>query len=410
MRARRSAWCVAAIVCVVAGCGPAAPGPSMPDAGPMREGDPAAPVTAGTTPGSAPSDGLPATAFVFERQVKRGDYWRSSLHTYDLATGSEGLVSDLGGQARINGLAVSSDHKSIAITTLAFHPSEDTNIRRAFLYGVLWSMRLDGTDLRRLTPPATGAENAGGRSCFVDQECPAEQECFHNYCYYSSYYMELTHPVWAPDGQSVFATEGILWGDIAFTLFPKAGTLPVSVPAAGGVPKKVPGSSCLGHTPVAFHPTQPTAAMGQSSCVKENEGFYELAGQPLATTRLLTRGPTLSSWSFSDSLLWWPDGSGLLFTAQNVRKKLADTPLHDRRQGLYFWDPTDGQYRVIYEPPADDLDIDDFAVSRDTKHLVVVVRVPLGNDLERRELHELDLVTRELRKLPIAGVVQRPRF
>lgn len=348
--------------------------------------------------GAAPGDRLPETAFIFERQVRRVDGYVSHVYSFDRASGQERLIK--AHNRRLEGLALSLDRRTIAWTELAYQTSA-LDSRLSYLYGMVWLMGVDGQGARALTGPPPVPLNETGPTCALTLTCPGIASCIAGRCAYEYFKHEYKDLVFAPDGKSLFAGVYMSW----FSLDPlnSGGGNTVSFPLEGGA-RGIHGlRGCLLKTPVAFHPDGQTAVIGHHGCAETPEGFHEFGVNPFAPRGLLVAPPALSEWSSTQSLVWWPDGSALLFVAKSVRKQDP----RQRRAGLYMWERATGQYQRLFEPATDDLDIADVTITRQGE-IIVATEVRNG-DGWLGFLEVLDPATSQLTRLPVASPVLRPR-
>ena len=169
--------------------------------------------TSGTADGTA-GDGpvLPEGTLLYQR-FRRADNRRDdSLIARDLATGDERVVTDLTGDGSdgwdIWGYSLSPDRRRIALASLYGPTAEDNETGLATRR--IWTLAIDGTDFRRLTP--TFPNDSNGRS---------------------SYTHEIGNPEWSADGSFVVFSWGSYWYE-GTTL--KGGSFPWTVSTAGDAP------------------------------------------------------------------------------------------------------------------------------------------------------------------------------
>ena len=356
---------------------------------------------------------LPDTAFVFERRVRSGERWVSQIYSFDLATNTEQLISKLdqdGGEIELKGLAVSTDRKWITFSEWDYRAST-VDARQGFIDGIVWVMNVSGGDLRRITMPALPNFNQNGGVCAQTRDCAGATICVAGKCTYENFATEYMDPVRAPDDQSIFLTHWVSWTTYNLNGFPtiNGGGATASVPVSGGSVTSYGVMGCRGKTPVAFHPDGKTAVVGLDSCTdRALQGFHEYTLNPFAHKRGLTNAPPIYSWSTTDAFAWLPDGSGILYIGYNTAKATG-SGFEGRRQGLYLWDAAKNQHLVLFESPTDDLDVDDFGLSRDGKTLIVAVRRPVEGGYYN-EFQRFDLTTGQLQPLPLQHSVIRPRW
>ena len=372
----------------------------VPDALPTLEAG-----TSGEVASPTPGEPLPETSFIFERRVVVGGRSVSQLFAFDLESGQERLISKLdhnGRSRELKGLALSPDRRSVAFTEWDYMPST-VDMRLGFVFGVISLMGVDGRGLRALTAPPVLPLNETGPSCAVTQRCPGIASCIAQRCAYENFIHEYLDPVFAPDGQWLFA--GVYMGWFSLDPFNSGGGTTVSWPLAGGGSRSHGVLGCLLKSPVAFHPDGQTAVLGHDACGQTREGFHEFTVRPFAPARLLAAEPQLSSWSSTETLRWWPDGSALLFVAKNLSKQTGN----DRRGGLYMWERATGTYKRLFEPATDELDIIDFTITPQQK--VIVGTQIQGTERDRffYRLQLLDIATSLLTPLPLSSPVLRPR-
>ena len=356
---------------------------------------------------------LPDSTFVFERRVLVDGSWISHLYAYDLASRTERLLSKLDHEGRstdLKGLAVSPDRKWIAFTEWDFRTNA-ADSRQSFVDGIVWVINVAGGEVRRLTVPGLPDLNQNGAACTMDSDCSGATICVTGKCTYENFISQYLHPTWAPDGQSIFMVHWSSWTTVGPTGAPAlgGGGVTASVPFSGGPHTSYGLMGCGGKTPIAFHPDGRRALVGLDVCTdRKVEGFHEYTLNPFTYKGPLTEAPAIFSWATTEAAAWLPDGSGFLYLGYNSRKAQG-SGFEGRREGLYFWDATRNQHQIWFEAPTDDLDITDFALSRDGKTLIVATRKPVEGGF-LNEFAKFDLVTHQLAPLPLPHAVIRPRW
>jgi hypothetical protein len=147
---------------------------------------------------------------VFTRLLHQEKYYASHIHTYNLETGAEGLVTTLdyrtntpASGATIGDLAVSPDRSQVVFSSAAFRP-DPVQVTESLRMDALWTTDLEGKDFRRLTPDYKPDFNQGfpcGTSTPNTLPCLTGEVCRLNRCVREDLRVALSDMVWTPSGK-----------------------------------------------------------------------------------------------------------------------------------------------------------------------------------------------------------------
>jgi hypothetical protein len=360
---------------------------------------------------------LSSSAFVFWKRFRRVDppaqpgrrsypEYACHLYAYDLATRTERLISNLdddgvnpnGGCG--NPMAVSPDRRWIAFPSFTFRRTSDDsppNIRT----NILWGLRADGKELKRLTPKLPEDYELGS-VCAANGGCPADKHCgVGGRCRKLGFRVGYGDPVWSRDGQTIYLGEG----QNSECNLNNAGTARAIylcnyvnvLPLTNGVFGQwaSPYYRCLYAVPLALHPQKDTLLVYRAECFNSAPGLFEFSTAPQASPRDLRSLPDVPGTPTGLDAAWLPDGSGLLLVTGETKKTKINPegPERPNRQGLYLWTETGG-YERLYEPDNDENDIVSMDVSGSGQVVVAVAQTVGGR--EASQLFLFDLKTRKL--------------
>jgi hypothetical protein len=160
---------------------------------------------------------LPLTTFAFYRQGKLAD-GKDVFHLWvrDVVTGTERLVNRLddgvSGLRSTAGdrLSISPDRRWIALS--AGFRYGDADLHLLGRSRMIWKVSADGQQLVRISPPiADWRASCTPTLPASSDECSADMFCDVNSrkCTFDFWTEGYEHPVWSPDGQTIFAHFGV---------------------------------------------------------------------------------------------------------------------------------------------------------------------------------------------------------
>ena len=171
------------------------------------------------SPGAAPDaiQPLPVTTFAFYREGKLPD-GKLIFHLWvrDVVTGAERLVSRLDDQ--LTGLrttagdriSISPDRRWIALSVAMGYEKEDLHLLGRTR--MIWKVSVDGKQLVRVSGPITDWRAPCTPTLpESSNECSENMFCDRNSskCTFDFWSESYEHPVWSPDGDTIFAHKGV---------------------------------------------------------------------------------------------------------------------------------------------------------------------------------------------------------
>jgi WD40 repeat protein len=417
MSYRPSFWVATAVVALsILGCssktpGGPSPGPSAGTSG----GDSAGAGRGGSSGGAtAPAGGIggspstdprvPGTGFIFQRLVPDGTSTSAHIYMFDLATQQETLITNLDQQsgqpgADLTGLSVSPDRTRIAFTSSNFRPTA-VEIDNKLKLGSLWTATVDGKNFRRMTSQYPPTYNIG-TMCGVGVPCPSGETCRTDRCVRKDLSVSYRHPLWAPDGKSLFFQDFQMWfsGTDTVHQFAYVGT----VSDAGETTLKLPGI-CSRVAPLAVLPGSNDLLVARSGCREAKPGLVTFSQTPLGERAVVVpESLQLSMTTTTAALL--PDGSAVLFTAEGPTPKAGSS---SHRSVVQRWEIATGTSKHLYESPTDQDDIGEITVTPNGTVVVEVTTTAADKSLSGR-LARLDPNAGTLEFLSLKGDVRTPR-
>ncbi len=265
--------------------------------------------------GSPTGAALPLDAFLYVRAL---DADRDELVARSFTTGEEYTVTDLtedGSEGwEIWGHTLSPDRKTIVLASLFGPTKEDNDTQLATRR--LWSLGIDGTGFKRLTPVF---DNTGqGRKNFE---------------------ITVQSPMFSADGSAVIFDFGNWWYE-GTTL--EGGSRPWFVSAAGGLPDLFPSAATCTVVDPSVNPATGDILFVHSVCTSsQDEGLFlypaDGSGPPV---KLLQAG--FGTNQVDPSLVkasWLGDGSGFVFvggievTRNNTTERASSLLLYELESG-----------------------------------------------------------------------------
>jgi len=278
-------------------------------------------------PSDASGTSLPpsGTTFVFLRSHALRDP-SLEIWAYDVSTGQERLVTDLvenGAGHPVHGVAISPDRNRIAFASSYGATADEI---AAGTTDILWTVGLDGTDFRRVTPPsADGAEN----------------------------------PAWSPDGLT-----------IAYDGPAAAGRFPFTIAAGGGTPVASAFDPVCGQVmDVAIRPTGDGFLAVQSACLAvghDGLALYPNGGSTTPTRLVINNGAGEVDVSITKPS-WVSDGSGFMFVATGTFTFGGNNVL---LPAAYLYSIAGGTFAPLVTPPDANTEVLAAALSPDGRFLV----------------------------------------
>ncbi len=224
------------------------------------------------------------------------------------------------------GLSLSPDRKWIAFTADFKRTSAD--YQDGAPRDILWKVRVDGTQLQRLTLPLDPSILSKGQRI-----------------YYST-------PRWSPDARNIFFLHAQFSGEttderVGFNTLAK-------VPSEGGVPKVVEFGKCgtfLGD--MAFRPNTSELLISESRCgsatvSEESIKLVDLTFSSQVKEIISHRSADGNVVVAGDGLSWMPDGSGFVLVVNASWTGANQTSVSGR--GLVFYNMNNGQYTYLVAP------------------------------------------------------------
>jgi Tol biopolymer transport system component len=284
------------------------------------------------------------------------------LVAHDLASGDEQVITNLASDGssgwEIAGYALSPDRRRIAIASLYGPTKEDTATGLAT--NAIWTLAVDGTDFRRLTP--TFSNNSNGRSNFS---------------------IDVTNPMWTADGANVLYSFGNYWWEGTKLA---GGSVPWIVSAAGdALPSS--WSTPLGCSVIypSRHPTTGEMLLIHSVCVPGSgeDGIYLYpADGGTNPTKLVASSRAANGIDiFLGTPSWLSDGSGFLY--------IGSTAETDWTPSILAYDIAKGTSAMLLPAPAGS-SVMNVALSPDGSKIVYCLR---NNDTAEHDLHVVDIST-----------------
>ena len=325
------------------------------------------------------------------------------LYTFDLETRSERLLTNLddnGSEPRVVPyFSVSPDRRWIAFGArdFRFTPADRTN---GYEGGIIWAVGVDGKVFSRLTPPTDKVTKPGD----LLQTWKV---------------VDYRRPLWSQNPDTIYFEEissvtcsGVITDPTSCNY---SRVRAIQSARSGQVDSgRSPLSGCISSAPVAIRPGGATILVNGSSCrsTVPNEGLGEFTFGTDTAPEQKRRIPIPKIGEYFDPIhaAYLPDGSILIVAAGNVRKVRPNPEGLARRyrQGIYLWSEAAGT-RALFEPPTDDVDIADIAVTGSGK--VIVQQIRNGEAREESQLFLFDPGTGQLgEQLTRAEDNIRPRW
>ncbi len=290
---------------------------------------------------------LSPTTFVFERKVTAD---RDHLVAMDYTTGETRVIATLaeGSVAgwKIDGVSVSPDRTRIVLASP--YGATAADVATGLSTNILWSMDINGGDLRRLTPTFNNS-HAGTPGFWID----------------------VRNPLFTPDGQQVLFDYGESSGQGGYLAPWYVEAAGGSLPAALDLPLS---QGCSVTANLAFQPDTNDLLVEHEVCADDgHEGYFLYPQQGGDPAYLIdAKGVSYSSEAPSFS----PDGSVFVYTARAYE---------DSIQSLYAY-LTEKPQVVKLIPGAKGRDIVNASFAPDSAHLVYCVR-----EGDAYDLHVIDL-------------------
>lgn len=313
----------------------------------------------------------PGTLLYVRTEAKDHDV----LVAHDLATGDERTVTDLTGDGSsgwtLDSYAVSPDRRRIALASL-YGPTEE-DVATGLATRAIWSLAVDGTDFRRLTP--TFPNRSGGRS---------------------SYQLSVGDPMWTQDGSRVIFGFGEYWTNGTRL---EGGSFPWSVSARGDDPPspvETPTSCTVLHP--SRNPATGDMLYQHSVCIpgQGESGLYLYPEQGTTTPQRLPGLTDVDVYLATPS--WLADGSGFLFLGSAAR---TNEPAR-----IFAYDLGAGAATALLTAPAGSY-LRGVAVAPDGTKIVYCLETG-----DRRDLHVVDATVSPATDVPLTsdGVSCQPSF
>ena len=368
---------------------------------------------AGGSAGSSGSAGrtLSHSEFVFARLLRQGNSFDNHIHTYNLETGAETVVTTLdyrantpGSGATIADLGVSSDRSQVVFSSARFRP-DPVQVTESLRMDALWITDLEGKDFRRLTPDYKPDFNQGfpcGTNTPSTLPCLRGEVCRLNRCVREDLRVALTDMVWTPTGK-IFHHSFHSWWQGLERVFQYGYVVSVT-PDGRYESYDLPGN-CRSVNPGAFIRSAQQLLIFRDGCDNGvQHGLILLSIDPFQERQvLIPESPELdmnvSRGRFS------PDEKTFYFTAQGTTR---NTVASNRRMGLYRLTLEDAQVQKLYESTVDNEDLADLAVLANGA-IVVEVRTTAADRRETSRLARFQTTSNTLEYLPIQGEVRKPR-
>lgn len=301
---------------------------------------------------------LPNSVFVY---IHAHSDEERSFYAYDVATDKNWLIKTLRYQKGSGDIQLSPDRRWIAFT--AYMQSTAQEQQSSFQIAAAWILSVDGKQLRRIsTPIPDPISTKPGMSIY------------------------LSDPSWSRDGKMLWLSYSQFWTE---GMELRGGSSIVSVPLSGGsIRFHSKDVQCLLSSTPMSNPQTNSVAVVHSMCSNASKGIY-LYDTELRTGSHIKFQKHKVDVDTHRNHSWTPNGRAIIFSGYTNWEIQGNNGKEDNNgYGLLIVEVSTGEVLPLLPPLKSGFNYGSFAMSPDSRYLVVQIKTQSASDLYLFDLHQ----------------------